>query len=137
MPEYVSEKQQVGFLTLLGDLLKHLGSRVVPRWSALLERVLDLIAGAQAALNAHMVGAVDISAEEEPAEGEEEGHEEPTGSLRTLRSIRPLGLKRLADFSAARSFTTSRHICRKRSAWSSSLGFRCWTLRTLRHRGVT
>ena len=98
VPEYVSEKQQVGFLTLLGDLLKHLGSRVVPRWPALLEMVLDLIASAQATLDVHMVRAIDVSAEEELAEGEEEGHEEPTGSVRTLRSIRQLGLKRLADF---------------------------------------
>ncbi|EJF56189.1 hypothetical protein DICSQDRAFT_71986 [Dichomitus squalens LYAD-421 SS1] len=99
VPEGVLEKQQVGFLTLLGDLLKHLGPRVVNRWQALLETVLHLIAGAQGALDAQKDGRVDDPMEDEVTEAEEEDREEPMGSLRTLRNIRQLGLKRLADFS--------------------------------------
>ncbi|KAI0705265.1 armadillo-type protein [Cerioporus squamosus] len=76
VPDDVSEKQQVGFLTLLGDVLKHLASRVVSRWPALLETLLDLVAGAQASLDTHKVTQED----------------------ETLRSIRQLGLKRFADF---------------------------------------
>ncbi|KAI1783497.1 armadillo-type protein [Ganoderma leucocontextum] len=96
VPEEATEKQQVGFLTLLGDVLKHLGSRVVPRWPCLLETVVDLLAGAQTALGAQKDDHVE-DREEEDADAEEE-REEPTGSLRTLKRIRQLGLKRLTDF---------------------------------------
>ncbi|PIL29525.1 hypothetical protein GSI_08333 [Ganoderma sinense ZZ0214-1] len=96
VPEDATEKQQVGFLTLLGDVLKHLGSRVVSRWPSLLETVIDLLAGAQTALDARNDGHAEGTGEEDVVDAEEE--DEPTGSFRTLKSIRQLGLKRLADF---------------------------------------
>ncbi|RPD58084.1 hypothetical protein L227DRAFT_196304 [Lentinus tigrinus ALCF2SS1-6] len=100
VPEGVSEKQQVGFLTLLGDVLKHLASRLVSRWPALLETLLDLVAGAQTTLGVEKGTQEDEAAEEDDAVPEEEPEEaeEKAGSSRTLRSIRQLGLKRLADF---------------------------------------
>ena len=42
VPDDVSEKQQLGFLTLLGDVLKHLGSQVVAHWPSFLETVRHL-----------------------------------------------------------------------------------------------
>ncbi|TFK80791.1 hypothetical protein K466DRAFT_366251 [Polyporus arcularius HHB13444] len=101
VPDDVSEKQQVGFLTLLGDVLKHLASRVVPRWPALLETLLDLIAGAQSTLDTQKGTQEDEAVEEgDDAAADEEPEEvdEKVGSSRTLRSIRQLGLKRFADF---------------------------------------
>ncbi|KAI9063947.1 hypothetical protein FKP32DRAFT_1603293 [Trametes sanguinea] len=105
VPEDVSEKQQVGFLTLLGDLLKHLGSRIVSKWPALLETLLDLIANAQASLGGQKDDRVDEGADEdaEPEEDDEQGAE-AAGPSRTLRSIRQLGLKRFADFFRAPIF---------------------------------
>ena len=100
VPGDVSEKQQVGFLTLLGDVLKHLASRVVSCWPTLLETLLDLIAGAQATLalekGTHEDEVVDDG--DAVAGDESEEIEEKAGPSRTLRSIRQLGLKRLADF---------------------------------------
>ncbi|KAI0333223.1 hypothetical protein GY45DRAFT_1319830 [Cubamyces sp. BRFM 1775] len=99
LPEGISEKQQVGFLTLLGDLLKHLGSRIVSRWPALLETLLDLVASAQASIDAQRDdGKQDDEAEEDTLAEEEEQDTGTTSSSRTLRSIRQLGLKRFADF---------------------------------------
>ncbi|KAI0628424.1 armadillo-type protein [Trametes polyzona] len=98
VPGEVSPKQQIGFLTLLGDLLKHLGSRVVSKWPPLLETVLDLTANAQASLDAQKDVSLDEVAEEDAAVMEEEQAEEAGGSSRALRSIRQLGLKRFADF---------------------------------------
>ncbi|KAI0764301.1 armadillo-type protein [Trametes elegans] len=103
VPGDVSEKQQVGFLTLLGDVLKHLGSRLVSRWPDLLETLLDLVGNAQASLDAQNESGSEDDAEEGGADDEEtqaaEGQaEESTGSSRTLRSVRQLGLKRFADF---------------------------------------
>ncbi|KAJ8582180.1 hypothetical protein M405DRAFT_831109 [Rhizopogon salebrosus TDB-379] len=41
----VSFKRQSGYLTLLGDVLKNLGSRLTAYWSALLGTTLDLLRG--------------------------------------------------------------------------------------------
>jgi U3 small nucleolar RNA-associated protein 20 len=43
----VSDKQQAGFLTLLGDVLRNLGPRLVDYWPALLGTAIDLVASAQ------------------------------------------------------------------------------------------
>ncbi|KAI0657631.1 armadillo-type protein [Cubamyces menziesii] len=99
LPEGISEKQQVGFLTLLGDLLKHLGSRIVSKWPTLLETLLDLVASAQASIDAQRDdNRQDDDAEEDAVAEEEERDIETTSPSRTLRSIRQLGLKRFADF---------------------------------------
>ncbi|KAI0359462.1 hypothetical protein OH77DRAFT_1472682 [Trametes cingulata] len=95
----VSEKQQVGFLTLLGDVLKHLGSRIVSSWPRLLETLLDLVGNAQATLDTQKTSRADEAAEEDAAAAEEEEQaEETSSSSRALRSVRQLGLKRFADF---------------------------------------
>ena len=80
--EGVSEKQQVGFLRLLGDVLKHLGSRLVSRWPVLLETLLDLIGGAQSTLDAQKAkgDVVEEDTEEDPVVEEDE--EEDTRPFR-------------------------------------------------------
>ncbi|KAI0832589.1 hypothetical protein BC628DRAFT_1347439 [Trametes gibbosa] len=98
VPEGVSEKQRLGFLTLLGDLLKHLGPRIVARWPHLLETLLDLVGNAQAILDAQKDNHTDDGVEEDGDIEEDEQAEEAGGSSRALRTIRQLGLKRFADF---------------------------------------
>ncbi|KAF9461849.1 armadillo-type protein [Collybia nuda] len=91
----VSDKQQTGFLTLLGDVLKNLGPRLVRYWPSLLGTTIDLISNAQKRVD--NLGHTEEVVEDD--EGDEvEEVEEPTSSSKVVRSIRQLGLKRYADF---------------------------------------
>ncbi|KZT18582.1 hypothetical protein NEOLEDRAFT_1246369 [Neolentinus lepideus HHB14362 ss-1] len=88
----VSVKQQLGFLTLLGDVLRTLGSRLVGRWPDLLRTAVSLISHAHQSLDA-------TKQEVEQAEEASQASEpEPNLPMKSLRTIRQLGLKRLADF---------------------------------------
>ncbi|KAG1734522.1 armadillo-type protein [Suillus lakei] len=84
----VSLKQQSGYLTLLGDVLKNLGSRLTTYWPALLGTTLNLVANAQK----HLLNATAVDADEQESESGE------VFNTRILRSLRQQGLKRLADF---------------------------------------
>ncbi len=42
LPGGVTDKQIVGYLTLLGDVLKNLGPRLVPYWPALLGSTVNI-----------------------------------------------------------------------------------------------
>ncbi|TFY83749.1 hypothetical protein EWM64_g255 [Hericium alpestre] len=100
VPPEVTEKQQAGFLNLLGDVLKNLGSRLTSHWSALLGSTISLVAHAQVRIDAAGQSKEDTEAQEAedtPLE-EEENLEEHTGSLKALRAIRQIGFKRFADF---------------------------------------
>jgi U3 small nucleolar RNA-associated protein 20 len=92
----VSFKQQTGYLTLLGDVLKNLGSRLITYWPALFGTTLDLVANAQTLLSSM---TVDDAVEKMENEADEE--ESEIGEVlnsRVLRSVGQQGLKRLADF---------------------------------------
>ncbi|KIM44053.1 hypothetical protein M413DRAFT_17908 [Hebeloma cylindrosporum] len=105
-----SEKHFIGFLTLLGDVLKHLGSRLLGYWPALLGMTINLTGTAQARI-ASPTGQVNPEEKEEIAgptddtpvdefeivEAAETG-DPSTSSSKLIRSVRQLGLKRLADF---------------------------------------
>lgn len=111
VPPSVSPKQQVGFLNLLGSLLRHLGPRVAAHWPALLETVLNLSAAAQAQLarlrQVAVPGVSDGSEVRGEDEDEDEGREDTDAeadanadegsTTRTIRTIRQLGFRRLAD----------------------------------------
>ena len=105
-----SEKQFIGFLTLLGDVLKNLGSRLLGYWPAILGMTINLTGTAQARIAApigqmnpeekeEVAGATDDTPvdEFEIVEAAETG-DLSTSSSKLIRSIRQLGLKRLADF---------------------------------------
>ena len=92
LPEEVTEKQQLGYLTLLGDVLKNLGSRLAAFWPALLGTTLDIIGRSQA----RIASAVQVE-DEEDNEDEDLDNVAPS-SPRLTRSLRQLGLKRFADF---------------------------------------
>lgn len=100
VPAGVSEKQQIGFLTLLGDVLKHLGPRLVSYWPALVGTTLDLASHAHARIDSAQLSA---DAEEIGDEGEDEAEDldeadESHSPSKITRSVRQLGLKRFADF---------------------------------------
>ncbi|KAJ7104174.1 armadillo-type protein, partial [Mycena belliarum] len=96
VPVEVSEKQQIGFIGLLRDVLRNLGPRLVKYWPALLGTTMDFVARAQT-----RISAGGRAEEEEIDVDEEEDVDEPSPNApasKILRSIRQLGLKRLADF---------------------------------------
>ncbi|KAF9555058.1 hypothetical protein CPC08DRAFT_643460 [Agrocybe pediades] len=105
----VSEKQVAGFLTLLGDVLKNLGSRLTGYWPALLGMTINVTATAQAQIDGTKAPAAGAE-EATTAEGDDKAGEEAelgdelevvelsSGSTKALRSIRQLGLKRFSDF---------------------------------------
>ena len=102
LPGGVTDKQIVGYLTLLGDVLKNLGPRLVPYWPALLGSTVNILANAQKQLNDMAMDGAEGLAEGD-AEGPEDTDEkeEVVNSaipLKVVRGIRQLGLKRFADF---------------------------------------
>jgi U3 small nucleolar RNA-associated protein 20 len=106
VPLSVSPKQQVGFLNLLGEVLRHLGPRVVVYWPALLGTALNLVASAQTRLGGSKhsevpaaSGASEVGGEEEEdREAEVDANVDEGSTTRIARSVRQLGLRRLADF---------------------------------------
>lgn len=103
LPEGTSNKQIFGYLTLLGDVLKNLGSRLVPYWPALLGSTINILASCQKQLNDMTVEGAEELVEAEDAEGLEETDEKEevevsATPIKVLRSIRQLGLKRFAGF---------------------------------------
>ena len=100
------DKQITGFLTLLGDVLKSLGSRLVRYWPVLIEMTIGLTSTAQACI-AGSEGDIEENSGEE-VEGILDDLDTPediaspsplsSSSPKIVRSIRQLGLKRFADF---------------------------------------
>ncbi|KAH7909651.1 armadillo-type protein [Hygrophoropsis aurantiaca] len=95
VPSTISLKQQTGFLTLLGDVLRNLGPRTTSYWPALLGSTLDLVAHAQQPNTPEEQGDTSEENPDDEEEGDDEADETPSKSM---RSVRQLGLKRLADF---------------------------------------
>lgn len=95
----VNGRQILGFLTLLGDVMRLLGSRLIKYWPALLGTTLDILHFAQKKIEDEAQADVDMDAPDADEAGEEGVDEdEKEFSPKTLRSIRQIGLKRLADF---------------------------------------
>ncbi|KDR69878.1 hypothetical protein GALMADRAFT_255731 [Galerina marginata CBS 339.88] len=100
----ISDKQIAGFLTLLGDVLKNLGSRLKGYWPALLGMTVNVTATAQARIDGTLDQEVgdtegdDIVVDDAEVLGEVEETDGPTTASKAVRSIRQLGLKRFADF---------------------------------------
>ncbi|KAJ9115827.1 hypothetical protein QFC22_004968 [Naganishia vaughanmartiniae] len=88
--EEIPRRTQSGFLSLLADVLKHLSKQIVPLWPTLLATTVRLVAAAQRSIDkeTHVV----LDNEEMEGEDHIENH---SGSA---RSIRTLGIRRLADF---------------------------------------
>ncbi|KAL4079019.1 armadillo-type protein [Scleroderma citrinum] len=114
---HVGVKQQIGFLNMLGDVLKTLGSKMMECWPALVGVTLSMVATAQvrSTTKIEMGTAVSddgqVEAEHDVIDGAEEQEENDddgaevdvedsngTTAARSVRPIRQLGLRRLADF---------------------------------------
>ncbi|KIP04981.1 hypothetical protein PHLGIDRAFT_170606 [Phlebiopsis gigantea 11061_1 CR5-6] len=96
LAESVSDKQLVGFLTLLADVVKNLGTCLLDRWPILLATLLDIVAYAQKRIGS----SVDVAQEEEEDDNDEkenDAHDDP-GSSRAIRAARQAGIKRFAEF---------------------------------------
>ncbi|KAK0189706.1 hypothetical protein F5146DRAFT_1052188 [Armillaria mellea] len=91
----VSEKQQMGFLALLGDLLKNLGPRLTSYWPALLGTTINTLSSAQTRLT-HSSQAADSSDDEVDDQDEDAVDDLPVA--KATRAIRQLGTKRFSDF---------------------------------------
>jgi U3 small nucleolar RNA-associated protein 20 len=99
VPAIISEKQQVGYLTLLGDVLKNLGPRLIACWPALLGTTIDLLGHSQSRIESAQQQIVGAEAPEDEADMEElDDVDELGSSSKITRSVRQLGLKRFADF---------------------------------------
>ncbi|KAJ7650292.1 armadillo-type protein [Roridomyces roridus] len=97
VPADASEKQQIGFIGLLGEVVRNLGPRLVAYWPALLGTTMDLIARAQARITA--TGRADDHAEADGDDEDEDIEDNPTVSAsKTLRKIRLHGIKRIVEF---------------------------------------
>lgn len=104
LPETCSDSQKVGFLNLLAEVLRHLGPRIVAKWPALISTTLNLVAHAQKRLGSERVATLEEVDSQEEDEHEHENENENEGPIQgvtsntILRTIRQLGLRRLADF---------------------------------------
>ncbi|KAI9465208.1 armadillo-type protein [Lactarius psammicola] len=99
VPSGIPLKPQVGFLHLLGDVLKQLGPRLIARWDALIVATISLAAHAQTSLEVLRQEDRDPGDETEPpTEAAEEDGDPQASSPKLLRVIRQLGMRRLADF---------------------------------------
>ena len=100
----VTDKQLVGFLTLLEDVLKNLGSKLVPYWPALLGTTINIIATMQSRIEKSTDSIVEK--EQDPDDEDifvedaksDNGIPTPNSTLKVVRTIRQLGLKRFVDF---------------------------------------
>ena len=98
------DRQITGFLTLLGDVLKSLGSRLVKYWPVLIEMTIGLTSAAQACIAGLEEEELEENNVEEDLDIPDDTAAPPSplslssSSPKTVRSIRQQGLKRFADF---------------------------------------
>ena len=93
-----SLKQQIGFLHLLGDVLKHLGTRLTSSWHALLSATISLTAHVQSSLEALRQDNKELEEDIELLPEELEDTDLQASSSKQLRTVRQLGIRRFADF---------------------------------------
>ena len=94
----VTLKQQIGLLHLLGDVLKHLGTRLTSSWHALISATISLTAHAQSSLEALRQDNKDPEEDIELLPDEAEDTDLQASSSKQLRTVRQLGVRRFADF---------------------------------------
>jgi len=87
-------RTQIGFLSMLGDVLKHLNTQMIEFWPDLLSACLALTAHAQDNISQEVADDRD-QLDELAEEADEEANDRPGLPVRTIRNV---GLKRLAAF---------------------------------------
>ncbi|KZV87291.1 hypothetical protein EXIGLDRAFT_773803 [Exidia glandulosa HHB12029] len=89
------EKQQLGFLAMLGDVLQSLGSSTGRYWDRLVTATVRFVDAAQRKIDDSVKIA---NAEDDKEEDEEKEDVADDSSVGALRAVRQAGLKRLATF---------------------------------------
>lgn len=99
-PTEPNGKQEVGFLNLLRDVLKRLGSRIVSYWPSLITIIIRLVANAQSKLTTpNAPSEKDVKdLQEDEMDIEDMDDEQPKTSFRIYRNIRLLGVRCFTDF---------------------------------------
>lgn len=94
----VRGRTQIGFLSLLADVIKHLSGQILDFWPTLLSATLALTSHAQDRISSEIS---EVQEEDAPVE-DEDRDESAVGGL-PVRTIRNAGLRRLAAFFKAPS----------------------------------
>lgn len=93
----VAGRQQLGFLTLLNDVIRYLAPQTAVHWPKFLDAVVALVDNAQRQLNkADILPELDGDGDAEPLEDEAEIEDNAISA--PLRNIRSTGIKRLVQF---------------------------------------
>ncbi|WVR04081.1 hypothetical protein IAU60_001080 [Kwoniella sp. DSM 27419] len=90
----VTGRKQIGFLTLLTDVIRYLGPQLVPHWPRLITTTIALVANAQKRLSQSDAAVVD---DQEDDDALIEAATNDKGSA-PLRAVRSMGIKRLVQF---------------------------------------
>lgn len=98
LPASLTSKQQLGFLVLLGEVMRILGTKLVSYWPSLIQTVISIVSNAQRALG-------DVSARSEEQDADDGKSEEATSEAddnvapqKIARNVRQLGIKRFTDY---------------------------------------
>ena len=95
----MSWRQQVGYLHLLGDVLRNLGTRLVAHWPSLLGTAVKFVGRAQQRIDA--VKHADNTVEDDSVDIEdipEDVVNDDKAAMKMARLVRQLGIKRFAEF---------------------------------------
>ena len=84
-------RQQIGFLSLLSDVLRYLAPQTLIHWSRLIDTTVRLIGSAQAQIDKERDSIEEV-------EQEEEEDAEPAQGSVPVRQIRSTGIKRIVQF---------------------------------------
>ncbi|PVG02408.1 hypothetical protein CPB86DRAFT_577131 [Serendipita vermifera] len=99
MPPSITGKQQVGFLILLTDVNKLLGTKLVSYWPRFLQAIIMIVGNAQKDIQQ---AKIDEGAMQDDEESSEDGVVPEEGDshvpLKIARNLRQLGTRRLTDF---------------------------------------
>ena len=91
-------RQQMGYLSLLADVLKHLAPQTTPFWPRLLDATIKLIGKSQDQIDKEGQDIIDVEGEDL----DEDVIEESGKGTAPVRHIRTTGIKRLVQFFRAR-----------------------------------
>jgi U3 small nucleolar RNA-associated protein 20 len=89
-------RQQLGYLSLLHDVLRYLAPQTADHWARLLQNTIDLVSNAQARLTKDADQAMEVDGDDDAEEEEED--EKVSKGLAPLRNVRSTGIKRLVQF---------------------------------------
>lgn len=96
-------RQQLGYMSLLHDVLRYLGPQIADHWPVLLGTTIELVVSAQAKISQENTG-MDVDGAEEATDVEVADADAADDNVSTapLRSIRTAGIKRIVEFVRSR-----------------------------------